>query len=66
MVRHGWRSVSAREPVESEIGGVMGLLVFMTQLGGLSTCLPMVAVIFYDVGISSKEVTTSLAAVSAK
>jgi hypothetical protein len=31
MVHYGWRSVSAREPVESEIGGVIGLLVYMVQ-----------------------------------
>jgi len=66
MAHHGWRSVSARGPVESGIGGVMVLLVYMTQLGCLSACLPMVYIYFFNLGISSKEVTTSLAAVPAK
>ncbi len=46
IFHHGWRSVSERDPVESGIGEVMGLLVYMTLKGGLSACLPIVNVIF--------------------
>ena len=31
IVHHGWRNVSERGPAESGIGGVIGLLVYMTQ-----------------------------------
>ncbi len=31
MVHHGWRSVGERGPVENGIGGVIGMLVYMTQ-----------------------------------
>jgi len=52
--------------VLSEISGVVGLLVYMTQHGGLFACFPMVSASLWCSGISSKEVTTNLAAVSAK
>jgi len=53
-------------PEASEIGGMVGLLVYMTQNGGLFVCFPMVIMSFWCSGISSKEVTNNLAAVSAK
>ena len=64
MVHHGGRRVAECGHVASEIGGVVGLLVYMTQNGGLSACSPMVIVSFWCSGISSKEVTTNLAAAS--
>ncbi len=65
-VYHGGRRVAECGPVANEIGGVVGLLVYMTQNGGLSACFPMVIVIFWCSGISSNEVTTNLAAASAR
>jgi hypothetical protein len=63
IVHQGGRSVVEREPVDSEIGGVMGgLLVNMTQYVGLSASLPMLTSSFWCSGISPKEVTTSLGA----
>ena len=50
----------------SKIGGVVELLVYMTQNGCLSAYFTMVIVSFWCSGISSKEVTTNLATVSAK
>ena len=66
MVHHEGHKVAECGHVASEIGGVVGFLVYMTQNGGLSACFPMVIVIFWCSGISSKEVTINLAAVSAK
>jgi len=53
-------------PVASEIGGVVGMLVYMTQNGDLSACFPTMIVSFWCSGIFSKEVTTNLAAASAR
>ena len=50
MVHHGGRRVAECGPLASEIGGVDGLLVYMTQNGGLSACFPMVVVSFGDRG----------------
>ena len=47
MVHHGERRVAKCGPVASEIGGVMELLVYMTQSGGLSACFPMGIVSFF-------------------
>ena len=66
MVHHGGRRVVECGPVASEIGGVVGLLVYMTQNGGLSTCFSIVIVSFWRSGISSKEVTTNSAAAPAR
>ena len=66
MVHHGGRRVAECGPVASKIGGVVGLLVYMTQNGGLSACFPMVIVSFGCSGISLEEVTTSLATASAR
>ena len=66
MVHHGRRRVAECGHVASGIGGVVGLLVYMTLIGGLSACFPMVILRFWCPGISSKEVTTTLAAVSAR
>ena len=52
--------------VASEIVGVVGLLVYVTQNGSFSACFPMVIVGFWCSGISSKEVITDLAAASAR
>ncbi len=65
MVHHGGCRVASCGPVASEIGGVMGLLVYTTQHGGLSACFPMVIVSLWCSGISSKDVTTNLTAVFA-
>ncbi len=67
MIHHEGRRVAECGHVASEIiGGVVELLVYMTQNGGLSACFPMVIVSFWCSGISSKEVTTNLAAASAR
>ena len=66
IVHHGGRRVAEFGPVASEIGGVVGLLVYITQNGDLSACFPMVIVSLWCSGIFSKEVTTNLSAVSAK
>ncbi len=66
MVHHGGRRVAECGPVASKIGGVVGLLVCMTQNGGLSACFPMVNVSFWCSGIFSKEVTINLVAAFAK
>jgi hypothetical protein len=52
MVHHGGRSVSECGPIESKIGGVIGLFVSMTQKGCISACLPIVTMIFWSAGIS--------------
>jgi len=46
IVHYGRRGVVECYPVESEIGGVMGLFVYMTQQGSNSACLPIVIVLF--------------------
>ena len=46
MVHHGGRKVAEGGPVASKIGGMVGLWVYMTQNGGLSSIVPMVTVSF--------------------
>jgi hypothetical protein len=46
VVHHLGRKVAERGPVSSEIGGMVGLWVYMTQNGGHSAIFPMVAVSF--------------------
>ena len=53
-------------PVESGIGGVMGILVYMTPYVGLLACLPLEIVSFWCSGISAKAKTTNLEDSSAK
>ena len=66
IVHHGGRSVAECGPVAREIGGVGGLLVYITQNFGRSACLPMVTVSFWLSEMSSNDVTTRLAAASAR
>ncbi len=63
MVHHGGHRVVECGLVASEIGGMVGLLVYITQNSGLSACFPMVIVSFSCLW---KEVTTNLAAASAR
>ena len=58
IVHHGGRSVAECGPVAREMGGVGGLLVYITQNSGRSACLPMVTVSFWCSGMSSNDVTT--------
>ena len=60
------RSVAECGPVAREMGGVGGLSVYIHQYSGRSARLSMVTVNFGCPGISSKDVTTHLAAVSAR
>ena len=46
MVHHGRRDVAECGPVASEIGGMVGLWVYMTHNGGLSAIFPMVTTSF--------------------
>ena len=66
IVHHGGRSVAERGPVDRELGGVDGLLVYITQNSGRSAYLPMVTVTFWCSGMPSNDVTTRLAAASAR
>ena len=66
IAHHGGRRVAEYGPVASEIGKVVGMLVYMTQNFGLSACFPMVIVSFWFSRISSKEVNTNLAAAFAR
>jgi len=66
MVHNGGCSVAECGPVASEMGGVVGLLVYITKHGGPSASFPIVTASFSCSGISSKEVTTNLAALFAK
>ncbi len=50
----------------SEVGGLMGLLVYISQISGLFTYFHMVTMSFQCSRISSKSVTTISAVVSAK
>ena len=47
MAHHGGRRVAGYWHVASKIGGVVGLLVYMTQNDGLSACFLMVIVSFW-------------------
>ena len=62
MVNHGERSGVECGPVAKENGEVVGLLVYITQNGSLSSCCPIAIANLLWLGIFSKEVTTSLAA----
>ena len=53
-------------PVAREMGGVGCLSVYITQNYGRSAYLPMVTVTFWCSGMSSNDVTTRLAASSAR
>ena len=66
MVHHGWRSVAERGPVANWMGGVSGVLVYMTQYGGRSACLPIVTVSCWLAGMLFQSATTLLAAASAR
>jgi len=66
MVHHGGRRVAECGHVASEIGGVVGLFVYMNKNDGLFACFPMVILSFWYSGISSKEVITNLTAASAR
>ena len=66
MVHQGWRSVAERGPVANWMGGIRGVLVYITQCGGLSACWPIVMVSFWCSGMSSQAETTLLAATSAR
>ncbi len=64
MVRHGWRSVAESGLVANSMGGVGGVLVYITQYGGRSACRPMVTASFWFSGMPSQSATTLLAAAS--
>ena len=66
IVYHDGRSVAECGPVAREMGNVGGLLVYITHNFGCSACLPMVIVSFWCFGMSSNEITTRLAAASAR
>ena len=66
IVHRGGRSVAECEPVARKMGGVGGLLMYITQNYGRSACLLMVTVRFWCSGTSSNDVTTRLAAASAR
>ncbi len=51
----GERTLAECMLVASEIGGVMGLVVFMTQDGGISACFPIVTVSYWCSGIDIFE-----------
>ena len=66
IVHQGGHSVAECGLVAREMGGVGGLSVYITQNSGRSAYLPMVTVTFYFSGMSSNDVTTRLAASSAR
>jgi hypothetical protein len=69
IVHQGSRSVPECGPMVREVrvgGGVGGLSVYITENFGRSACLPMVTVNLGCLGTSSHDVTTCLAAVSAR
>ena len=49
IVHQGGRSVAECGPVAREMGGLVGLSVYITQNSGRSACLPMVTVSSNDV-----------------
>ncbi len=65
MVHQGWRSVAESGPVANRMGGVGGVLVYITQYGSRSACRPMVTVSFWFSGMPSQSATTLLAEASA-
>ncbi len=66
MVHQGWRSVAESGPVANYMGGVSGVLVYITQYGGRSACRPIVTVSFWLAGMPFQSATTLLAATSAR
>ncbi len=66
IVHQGGRNVAECGLMAREVGGVGGLLVYITQKSGRLACLPMVTVTFWCSRMSSNDDTTRLAAVSAR
>ena len=66
IVHQGGRSVAECGLVAREMGAVGGLSVYITQNSGRSAYLPIVTVTFWCSGMSSNDVTTRLAAASAR
>ena len=66
MVHQGWRSVAESGPVANRMGGVGGVLVYITQYGGRSTCRSIITASFWFSGMPSQSATTLLAAASAR
>ncbi len=66
MVHQGWRSVAESGHVANRMGGVDGVLVYITQYGGRSACWPIVTASFWFSGMPSQSATTLLAAESAR
>ncbi len=50
----------------NRMGGVSGVLVYITQYGGRSACRPMITASFRYSGMPSQSATTLLAAASAR
>ncbi len=65
MVHQGWRSVAESGPVANWMGGVCGVLVYITQYGGRSACRPIVTMSFWLAGMPFQSAMTLLAAASA-
>ncbi len=61
MVHQGWRSVAESGLVADWMGGVCGVLVYITQYGGRSVCRPIVTVSFWLAGMPFQSATTRLA-----
>ena len=66
IVHQGGRSRAACGPVAREMEGVGGLLVYITQNAGRSTCLPIMLVSFWCPGMSSNDVTIRFASMPAR
>ena len=66
IVHQGGRSVAECGPVAKKMEGVGSLSVYITLNSDRSAYLPMVTVTFWCSGMSSNEVTTRLAATSAR
>ena len=60
IIHQGRRNVAECGPLESGFGGVMGLLVYVTQYVGLSACLAMLTVSIWCSDISTKVETNDL------
>ncbi len=66
MVHQGWRSVAESGPMANRMGGVGGVLVYITQCGGRLAFRPMVTASFWFSEMPSQSATTFLAAASAR
>ena len=66
IVRQDSRSVAEYGTVAREMVGVDVLSVYIIQNSGRSSCLPMVTVTFWCLGMSSNAVTTRLASAFAR